>query len=115
MQNELSIPSVKPATEDWGRLYVSRKCIGAAGCRNFAPELLAEVAAEHGLLDDGGSRAAGLPVLPGSYDKGAFTGVVRQPRSKEEYLAARTAAAACPFSAIRLEKPAAATQPGELG
>src|SRR2546422_387431 len=54
MENELSIiASLEPAAEDWGRLYVSRKCIGAAGCRNFAPELLAEVAPEHGLLGDG--------------------------------------------------------------
>jgi glyoxylase-like metal-dependent hydrolase (beta-lactamase superfamily II) len=54
-------------------------------------------------------------VLPDSHDKGAFTGVVRQPRSKEDYLAARTAAASCPFAAIRLEKPAAGLPPGELG
>jgi glyoxylase-like metal-dependent hydrolase (beta-lactamase superfamily II)/ferredoxin len=116
MENELSsYPSPKPAAEDWGRLHVSRKCIGAGTCRNVSPELLAEIVTAHGPLDDDGSRATGPRLLPDSHDKGAFTGVVRQPSTKEEYLAARNAAAACPFSAIRLEKPAADMPSDELG
>jgi glyoxylase-like metal-dependent hydrolase (beta-lactamase superfamily II)/ferredoxin len=75
----------------WGRLYVTRKCCGAATCRNFAPEIFGDVS---------------LPsVLPGSYEEGSFTGIISQPRNKEEYLAARTAVAGCAFGAIRLEKP----------
>ena len=27
----------------WGRVYVTRRCCGAGGCRNLAPELFAEV------------------------------------------------------------------------
>jgi glyoxylase-like metal-dependent hydrolase (beta-lactamase superfamily II)/ferredoxin len=104
-----------PTTEDWGRLYVTRKCVGAGTCRDVAPELLAEAPAAHELLGDGGRRIAGLPLLPDSYDKGAFTGVVRQPQNKDEYLQARTAAAACPFSAIRLERPAVELPSDELG
>ncbi|WNG51948.1 MBL fold metallo-hydrolase [Archangium minus] len=107
--------SREPAAEEWGRLYVTRKCIGAATCRNFAPELLGEVAPTHAERDDGDKQPSGPSVLPGSHDPGAFTGVLRQPRNKEEYLAARTAAAACPFSAIRLERPSARIPPGELG
>lgn len=94
-----SKPSQEPVAAEWGRLYVTRKCCGAGTCRNIAPELLGEVP----------------QVLPGSYEPGAFTGVLRQPRNKEEFLAARTAAAACPFSAIRLERPTARIPPAELG
>src|SRR5689334_12341483 len=83
--------------EDWGRLYVTRMCCGAATCRNYAPELLGEVALPHERAGDHAS------VLPGSRDPGAFTGVLRQPRSKAELAQARTAAAACPYGAIRLE------------
>lgn len=104
-----------PAAEEWGRLYVTRKCCGAATCRNFAPELLGEVAPSHTERDDGGVTPGGPAVLPGSHDPGAFTGVLRQPRSKEDYLAARTAAAACSLGAIRLERPAARISPEELG
>lgn len=111
-----STSSQEPVAAEWGRLYVTRKCCGAGTCRNIAPELLGEVAPSHGLRDDGSAQRAGTPpVLPGSYDPGAFTGVLRQPRNKEEFLAARTAAAACPFSAIRLERPSARVPPGELG
>jgi glyoxylase-like metal-dependent hydrolase (beta-lactamase superfamily II) len=116
MTSDSSSPqSQEPATEEWGRLYVTRKCCGAATCRNFAPELLGEVAPSHALRDDGNMRASGPSVLPGSHDPGAFTGVLRQPRNKEEFLKARTAAAACPFGAIRLERPSARLPPGELG
>jgi glyoxylase-like metal-dependent hydrolase (beta-lactamase superfamily II) len=100
---------------EWGRLYVTRQCCGAATCRNVAPELLGEVAPAHSLRDDGDKRSGGPAVLPGSHDPGAFTGVLRQPRSKEEFLLARSAAAACPFGAIRLERPSARLPPGELG
>jgi glyoxylase-like metal-dependent hydrolase (beta-lactamase superfamily II) len=100
--------------EDWGRLFVTRRCCGAATCRNFAPELLGEVPPAHGLRADEG-HAVGPSVLPGSYEEGAFTGVLRQPRSKADLVAARTAVAACPFGAIRLEPPRSRVRPGELG
>lgn len=61
--------------EDWGRLYVTRKCCGAATCRNIAPELLGAVALAN-------ERPDGPTVLPGSYEEGAFTGVLRQPRGR---------------------------------
>jgi len=116
IKNGLSMTSSpESADEDWGRLYISRKCIGAANCRNFAPDLLGEVAPDHDLVNNGGAHVAGPLVLQGSHDKGAFTGVVRQPRSKEEYLTARTAAAACPLAAIRLEKAAEDIPAAELG
>ena len=54
-------------------------------------------------------------MLPGSHDEGAFTGVIRQPRTQEEYLAARAAAAACGFGAIRLKKPSAQLPPDQQG
>jgi glyoxylase-like metal-dependent hydrolase (beta-lactamase superfamily II)/ferredoxin len=111
-----STDSPEKAAAEWGRLYVTRKCCGAATCRNFAPELLGEVAPTHALRDDGSNeRASGPSVLPDSHDPGAFTGVLRQPRNKEDFLAARTAAAACPFGAIRLERPSAHLPPSELG
>jgi glyoxylase-like metal-dependent hydrolase (beta-lactamase superfamily II)/ferredoxin len=111
-----NMSSQEPAAAEWGRLYVTRRCCGAGTCRNIAPELLGEVAPSHALRDDGSAQSAGHPsVLPGSHEPGAFTGVLRQPRNKEEFLAARTAAAGCPFSAIRLEKPAARVPPAELG
>lgn len=95
---------------EWGRLHVNRQCCGAATCRNFAPQLLGEVPSKQGE-----AAHRGPSVLPGSYEPGAFTGVVRQPQSKEEFLAARTAAAACPFGALRLERPAQRLSPSELG
>ncbi|WP_434389701.1 hypothetical protein [Melittangium boletus] len=88
-------------SSDWGRLYVNRRCCGAATCRNLAPELLGEVPTPEGL------DARGPAVLPGSYAPGAFTGVLRQPRDREEFLAARAAAAACAFGAIEIERPRA--------
>ena len=30
--------------EDWGQVHVTRKCCGAANCRNFAPEIFGEAA-----------------------------------------------------------------------
>ncbi|MDC0678958.1 MBL fold metallo-hydrolase [Sorangium atrum] len=96
--------------EDWGELFVTRKCCGAGTCRNYAPELLGEVAPASDLRE--GRR---LSVLPGSYEDGAFTGVLRQPRSKEDLMAARTAAAACPFGAIKLKPGAARARRGDLG
>ena len=102
------------APQDWGRLHVNQKCCGTMVCRNFAPELLGEVAPS---LDEAGAGVGkGQRVLPGSHDQGAFTGVIRQPQNKTEYLAARTAAAACPFTAIQLDKPAPGLVPSsELG
>jgi glyoxylase-like metal-dependent hydrolase (beta-lactamase superfamily II) len=101
--------------EDWGTLFVTRKCCGAATCRNFAPELLGEVAPSHALRDDGGAGGHGPLLLPGSYEEGSFTGVLRQPRDKADLEAARTAVAACPFGAIQLRPPAGRVRPGELG
>jgi glyoxylase-like metal-dependent hydrolase (beta-lactamase superfamily II) len=117
MSNDSSrTPSPAPAEEHWGRLYVNRRCCGAATCRNLAPELLGEVLPRHAQQDDGGAPREGAPrVLPDSHDPGAFTGVLRQPRNKEEFLAARTAAAACAFNAIRLEQPTARLTAEELG
>jgi glyoxylase-like metal-dependent hydrolase (beta-lactamase superfamily II) len=86
--------------EDWGQLYVTRRCCGAATCRNYAPELLGEVAPGTG---------SSTAIMAGSHDEGAFTGVLRQPRSRNDYLAARAAAAGCGFGAIRLTKPARKT------
>jgi glyoxylase-like metal-dependent hydrolase (beta-lactamase superfamily II)/ferredoxin len=96
--------------EDFGRLFVTSKCCGAATCRNYAPELLGEVAAAGDVRE--GRR---LAVLPGSYEEGSFTGVLRQPRSKEDLIAARTAVAACPFGAIKLLPGASRGRRGDLG
>ncbi|HLM72468.1 MAG TPA: MBL fold metallo-hydrolase, partial [Polyangiaceae bacterium] len=101
-------------TEAWGTLFVTRKCCGAATCRNFAPELLGEVAPIHPLHNDE-AKSKRLAVLPGSFEEGSFTGVLRQPQSKAELEAARTATAACPFGAIQLKPNKARVRPGELG
>lgn len=103
-----------PATEDWGRLHVTHKCSGAATCRNFAPELLGEVAPPP---TSGGEtpHSKAPPVLPGSHEPGAPTGVLRQPRDLQEFLQARVAAAACPFGAIKLNRPSAGLPSGALG
>jgi glyoxylase-like metal-dependent hydrolase (beta-lactamase superfamily II)/ferredoxin len=106
--------ALEPTAREWGRLHVTRLCCGSATCRNFAPELLGEVPPSHELRDDGGKSPGGSTPLPGSYDSGAYTGVLRQPRNKEELLMARTAAAACPFAAIRLERPSARLSHDEL-
>jgi len=96
--------------EDYGKLFVTNRCCGAATCRNFAPELLGEVATAGALRE--GHR---LAVLPGSYEEGAFTGVLRQPRSKEDLIAARTAVAACPVGAIKLQRGASKVRRDGLG
>ncbi|AKT42993.1 MBL fold metallo-hydrolase [Chondromyces crocatus] len=101
--------------QDWGRLHVMNTCCGAGTCRNFAPELLGEVAPAHWKAMDGAVLNGGPAVLPGTYEEGAFTGVIRQPRSQAELEAARTAVAACPFGALRLKPPAARVRPGSLG
>jgi glyoxylase-like metal-dependent hydrolase (beta-lactamase superfamily II) len=100
--------------EDWGKLFVTRKCCGAGTCRNFAPELLGEVAPARPLHQDGG-QAQSPAVLPGSFEEGSFTGVLRQPKNKADLEAARTAVAACPFGAIQLKPNRARVRPGELG
>ncbi|MCB9663611.1 MAG: MBL fold metallo-hydrolase [Alphaproteobacteria bacterium] len=79
----------------WGTLRVTRRCCGAGVCRNLAPGLLAEVSPEAGV---------GVPLIPGSWEPGAFTGVVRQPATLEEHLAARAAVAACAFGALRMSR-----------
>jgi glyoxylase-like metal-dependent hydrolase (beta-lactamase superfamily II)/ferredoxin len=96
--------------EDYGRLFVTARCCGAATCRNFAPELLGEVTAAGEIRS--GRR---LAVLPGTYEEGAFTGVLQQPRSKEELIAARTAMAACPLGAIKLQPGASQVRRDVLG
>jgi glyoxylase-like metal-dependent hydrolase (beta-lactamase superfamily II) len=97
---------------DWGTLFVTRKCCGAAACRNFAPELLGEVTPSQPLHPD---EARGPAVLPGSFEEGSFTGVLRQPQNKADLEAARTAVASCPFGAIELKPNRARVRPGELG
>ncbi|WP_437798990.1 MBL fold metallo-hydrolase [Sorangium sp. So ce693] len=87
---------------DWGRLHVTRACCGAGVCRNFAPELLGEVAPAHWEAMDGDVRRGGPAVLAGTYDEGAFTGILRQPRCRADLEAARSAVAACPVNALRL-------------
>ncbi len=89
--------------ENWGRLFVTRRCCGAATCRNVAPELLGAVAPAGEA--NGGPPGHRLTVLPDSFEEGAFTGVLRQPRSQADLQAARSAVAACPFGALRLEPP----------
>ncbi|WP_437611327.1 MBL fold metallo-hydrolase [Sorangium sp. So ce834] len=101
--------------EDWGRLHVTRACCGAGVCRNFAPELLGEVAPAHWEGMDGDVKRRGPAVLEGTYEEGAFTGVLRQPRSRADFEAARTAVASCPVHALRLRPPAARPRAGELG
>lgn len=96
--------------EDFGRLFVTNKCCGAATCRNYAPELLGEVATA-----GEGHAGARLPLLPDSHEEGAFTGVLRQPRSREDLIAARTAVAACPMGAIKLERGSSRERRGDLG
>ncbi|WP_373372067.1 MBL fold metallo-hydrolase [Nannocystis bainbridge] len=54
-------------------------------------------------------------MLPGSYEDGAFTGVLRQPHSEEDLIAARTAVAACPVGAIKLLRGASRVRRGALG
>jgi glyoxylase-like metal-dependent hydrolase (beta-lactamase superfamily II) len=97
----------------WGEVFVTRKCCGAANCRNFAPEIFGEVAPP--APASAAQRGRALPVLDGSYEPGAFTGVIRQPRTKEDYIAARTAAAGCGFGAIRIRKPSAKLPPDARG
>lgn len=77
------------------QLFVTRRCCGAFNCRNFAPTLLAEVPP----ADD---STVSYSLLPGSFEHGAFTGVVKQPATPEEYYAAKAAVRACAFNAIEL-------------
>ncbi|WP_437679171.1 MBL fold metallo-hydrolase [Sorangium sp. So ce131] len=101
--------------EDWGRLRVTRACCGAGVCRNFAPELLGEVAPAHWAPLDGDVQRRGPAVLEGTYDEGSFTGVLRQPQSLVDLAAARSAVGSCPVNALRLTRPAAGVRPGALG
>ncbi|XXX78492.1 MBL fold metallo-hydrolase [Sorangium sp. So ce134] len=101
--------------EDWGRLHVTRACCGVGVCRNFAPELLGEVAPAHWEGMDGDVKRRGPAVLEGTYDEGAFTGVLRQPRSRADFEAARAAVASCPVHALRLKPPAARPRDAALG
>ncbi|WP_437486929.1 MBL fold metallo-hydrolase [Sorangium sp. So ce1014] len=110
-----NVPTDGIGGEDWGRLHVTRACCGAGVCRNFAPELLGEVAPAHWGAMDGDVKHRGPAVLEGTYDEGSFTGVLRQPRSQADLEAARTAVAACPVHALRLKPPAVRPRPGALG
>lgn len=115
-KDDLSNPhAAEPSTQGWGRIYVTRRCCGAANCRNFAPELFGEVAPANDGAAPSASHLSVPQVLPDSHDEGAFSGAIRQPASKEDYLAARTAAAACGFGAIRVERPLAPLPREELG
>ncbi len=89
--------------QDWGRLFVTRRCCGVGICRNVAPELLGAVVPAQELP---GTAPRRLTVLPDSFEEGAFTGVLRQPRSQADLVAARTAVASCPLGALRLQGPA---------
>ncbi|WP_433933645.1 MBL fold metallo-hydrolase [Sorangium cellulosum] len=103
---------------DWGRLHITRACCGAGVCRNFAPELLGEVSPAHWERMDGGDGDAlrrAPAVLEGTYDEGAFTGVLRQPRSLADLEAARSAVAACPVHALHLKTSPGRVRPGALG
>ena len=79
-------------------VFVTRKCCGGGTCRNIAPEIFGEVRAR-------GTDGVGPTPQEGTWEPGAFTGVISQPSTQDEYDAARTAAAACGFGAIRLGKP----------
>lgn len=89
--------------QEWERLFVTRRCCGAATCRNVDPELLGAVVPTQELL--GRAEQRRLAVLPDSFEEGAFTGVLRQPRSQADLMAARSAVAACPLGALRLQGP----------
>ncbi len=79
-----------------GPLHVTRRCFGIGICRNVAPELFGEVPAESG------TTGAGASGRPGSYEAGAFTGVLRQPQDDDDFTDAREAARLCPNGAIRV-------------
>jgi glyoxylase-like metal-dependent hydrolase (beta-lactamase superfamily II) len=78
-------------------VFITRKCCGAGLCRNIAPSIFGEVRSAAG--------GPGLALIEGSWEAGAFTGVINQPRTWQELDAARTAAAGCGFNAIRVGKP----------
>lgn len=89
---------------NYPKLFVTRKCCGAMNCRNFAPQLLAEVPPL-------GEPSPAYRLLPGTYEPGAFTGVIKQPSNPEEYDAARAAVRACAFNALQLRGHRPATVP----
>ena len=89
-----SLRAERPLAE----VFVTRKCCGGGTCRNIAPEIFGEVRAH-------GTDGVGPTPQEGTWEPGAFTGVISQPSTQDEYDAARTAAAACGFGAIRLGKP----------
>src|SRR5258705_7128001 len=91
----------EPPAQAWGKLFVTRRCCGAGTCRNYAPELFGQVT-PRGVELHAGAR----PVLADSHEAGAFTGILRQPQSREDDAAARAAAAGCVFGAIRYKKAA---------
>jgi glyoxylase-like metal-dependent hydrolase (beta-lactamase superfamily II) len=79
------------------QVFITRRCCGAGLCRNIAPTIFGEVRPA--------AAEPGLALIEGSWEAGAFTGVISQPRTQQELDAARTAAAGCGFNAIRLGKP----------
>jgi len=79
-------------------VFITRKCCGGGLCRNIAPSIFGEVRPD-------AADGPGLALIEGSWEPGAFTGVICQPRTWQELDAARTAAAGCGFNAIRIGKP----------
>jgi glyoxylase-like metal-dependent hydrolase (beta-lactamase superfamily II) len=79
-------------------VFITRKCCGSGLCRNIAPSIFGEVRRD-------AAETPGLGLIEGSWESGAFTGVISQPRTWQELDAARTAAAGCGFNAIKVGKP----------
>src|SRR3974377_2207467 len=78
-------------------VFITRKCCGAGLCRNIAPSIFGEVRPA--------AAESGLALIEGSWEAGAFTGVISQPRTWQELDAARTAAAGGGFQAQQRGKP----------
>lgn len=64
---------------------------------------------------DGDVRRRGPAVLAGTYEEGAFTGILRQPRSEADVEAARSAVASCPVNALRFRPSPSRARPGTHG
>lgn len=72
-------------------VFITRRCCGGGLCRNIAPSIFGEVRPHE-------ADEPGLALIEGSWEPGAFTGVICQPRTWPELDAARTAAAGCGFN-----------------
>ena len=64
---------------------------------------------------DGDVRRRGPAVLAGTYEEGAFTGILRQPRSQADVEAARSAVASCPVNALRFRPSPSRARSGTHG